>query len=73
MAVTICSRSIIQAVMLHLDCDAAQVVYASRDDLEASQRLEKGIRRGAVQEMAGLLMEPGCRRKKVLKYFGEAR
>jgi hypothetical protein len=52
---------------------ASQLVFASRADLEACAKLEKGGRRGSVHEVAALLLEPGCRRRKILRFFGEAR
>ncbi|KAG1666881.1 hypothetical protein FOA52_013514 [Chlamydomonas sp. UWO 241] len=49
------------------------VVYASKADIQEMSRLEKASRRGAVDAVDKLLMAPGCRRKKLLQFFGERR
>ena len=55
---------------LHL---GVQVVYCSHADLEAAQRMERGTRAGSMAQVAGYARGAGCRRKAVLKYFGEQR
>jgi hypothetical protein len=48
-------------------------VYASRADLEAAAKLEKGSRLGSVRDVAGLLLEACCRRRRIAVFFGESR
>ncbi|MEW5301248.1 MAG: hypothetical protein WDW38_009457 [Sanguina aurantia] len=49
------------------------IVYASNEDLKSAQSMERGSRSGSVAHVAALCMQPGCRRKKLLAYFGEKR
>ncbi|KAG2447299.1 hypothetical protein HYH02_007629 [Chlamydomonas schloesseri] len=52
---------------------SASMLYASKADLEANQKMERGARAGAVAEVAGYCHGGGCRRRHVLKFFGEDR
>ncbi|KAG2434182.1 hypothetical protein HXX76_007908 [Chlamydomonas incerta] len=52
---------------------SASLLYASRADLEANQKMERGVRSGAVTEVAAYCHGGGCRRRHVLKFFGEER
>ncbi|KAK9864131.1 hypothetical protein WJX84_002643 [Apatococcus fuscideae] len=47
------------------------VLYASTQDMADLHKLEKGTRRGAVQAVNEYALAPGCRRKKLLSFFGE--
>ena len=49
------------------------LTYASRSELEEVGRMEKGQRRGSAMEAASFLFEGGCRRRKILSFFGEKR
>ncbi|PNW72372.1 hypothetical protein CHLRE_16g673393v5 [Chlamydomonas reinhardtii] len=52
---------------------SASLLYASKADLESNQKMERGVRSGAVAEVAGYCHGGGCRRRYVLKFFGEER
>ncbi|KAK9866526.1 hypothetical protein WJX84_003241 [Apatococcus fuscideae] len=47
------------------------LLYASTQDMTDLHKLEKGTRRGAVQAMNEYALTTGCRRKKLLGFFGE--
>ncbi|GMH36156.1 hypothetical protein BSKO_04024 [Bryopsis sp. KO-2023] len=49
------------------------VMYVSQEELEKIKKLERGVRAGAVSEVASYAMNPRCRRKSVLEYFRERR
>eukprot|EP00877_Chromochloris_zofingiensis_P009151 jgi/Chrzof1/448/Cz01g16070.t1 len=49
------------------------VLYLGHKDLDTITKLEKGVRKGAIQHVAEYACQPGCRRRKVLSYFGEKR
>lgn len=49
------------------------VVYACQSDLQAMQQVERGLRQGRVAEVGSYLMDGGCRRRRIVKYFGEER
>lgn len=51
----------------------AQLVYLGADDLDTITRLEKGSRAGAAAAVAGFACQPGCKRRKLLEYFGQRR
>lgn len=46
-------------------------MYTSHADLEGAHKMEKGNRAGSVQQVSEYALHPGCRRKKLLAYFGE--
>jgi hypothetical protein len=50
-----------------------QVMYLGHEDLANAAKLEKGARSGCIAHMAGYAGQGGCRRRKVLAYFGERR
>ncbi|GAX77552.1 hypothetical protein CEUSTIGMA_g4996.t1 [Chlamydomonas eustigma] len=52
---------------------SVSVVYASQSDIDTVSKLEKGTRRGASLQVGNFLLAPGCRRKKLLAFFGEKR
>lgn len=49
------------------------VMYVSHADLQGAHKMERGTRTGAVAEVAGYAHGTGCRRKRVLTFFGEER
>ncbi|KAG2494946.1 hypothetical protein HYH03_006881 [Edaphochlamys debaryana] len=49
------------------------LMYASGPDLESAAKMERGSRAGAVAEVVGFARGGGCKRKHVLKFFGEAK
>uniref|UniRef100_A0A383W498 DNA 3'-5' helicase n=1 Tax=Tetradesmus obliquus TaxID=3088 RepID=A0A383W498_TETOB len=49
------------------------VVYVIADDLDTITRLEKANRAGAASEVTSFACQPGCKRKKILSYFGQKR
>ncbi|KAF6265510.1 P-loop containing nucleoside triphosphate hydrolase protein [Scenedesmus sp. NREL 46B-D3] len=49
------------------------IMYVSADDLDTITRLEKANRAGAAAEVTSFACQPGCRRKKILNYFGQKR
>lgn len=54
-----------------LPCES--VTYVSADDLDTITRLEKANRAGAASEVTSFACQPGCKRKKILSYFGQKR
>lgn len=50
-----------------------QVLYLGHEDLANAAKLEKGSRSGCIAHMAEYAGQGGCRRRKVLAYFGERR
>ena len=50
-----------------------QVMYVSADDLDTITKLEKGNRSGSAAAVAAYSCHPGCRRKKLIDYFGGSR
>jgi superfamily II DNA helicase RecQ len=49
------------------------VVYVSADDLDTITGLEKANRAGAAAEVTSFACQSGCKRKKILGYFGQKR
>eukprot|EP00879_Flechtneria_rotunda_P009696 GHRR01010145.1.p1 GENE.GHRR01010145.1~~GHRR01010145.1.p1 ORF type:complete len:560 (+),score=215.08 GHRR01010145.1:2255-3934(+) len=49
------------------------VMYVGGDDLDTIAKLEKGSRAGSAAAVADYSCQPGCRRRKVLAYFGQNR
>jgi superfamily II DNA helicase RecQ len=54
-----------------LPCES--VVYVSADDLDTITRLEKANRAGSASEVTCFACQQGCKRKKILSYFGQKR
>eukprot|EP00882_Tetradesmus_deserticola_P019336 GHRQ01020806.1.p1 GENE.GHRQ01020806.1~~GHRQ01020806.1.p1 ORF type:complete len:410 (+),score=194.56 GHRQ01020806.1:1279-2508(+) len=54
-----------------LPCES--VMYVGADDLDTITRLQKANRAGASAEVTSFACQPGCRRKKILGYFGQKR
>eukprot|EP00798_Chlamydomonas_sp_ICE-L_P016195 gene16195-22358_t len=50
---------------------SSSIVYASKADLEAGKKMERGCRGGSVALVAGYCYDSGCRRKNILEYFDE--
>jgi hypothetical protein len=50
-----------------------QVLYVSADDLDTLTKLEKGNRAGSAAAVASFSCQGGCKRKKLLEYFGQRR
>jgi hypothetical protein len=50
-----------------------QLLYLGSADLDNITKLEKGVRKGCAEHVADYATQPGCRRKKILDYFGEKR
>eukprot|EP00775_Hariotina_reticulata_P003370 gene3370-3645_t len=49
------------------------VLYVGADDLDTICKLEKSSRAGAAAAVASFSCQPGCKRKKILEYFGQHR
>ncbi|KIZ04575.1 ATP-dependent DNA helicase RecQ [Monoraphidium neglectum] len=49
------------------------LVYESQEDAEAVAKLERGNRQGAMASVVDLMAAPGCRRRRLLAHFAEAR
>lgn len=50
-----------------------QVLYVSADDLDTLTKLEKGTRAGSAAAVASFSCQGGCKRKKLVEYFGQKR
>ncbi len=53
--------------------NALQLLYLSHADLEAIRCLERGSRQGGVAVVAQFACQTGCKRRKLLAHFSEAR
>ena len=54
-------------------CLVSQVLYVSADDLDTLTKLEKGSRAGSAASVAAFSCQGGCKRRKLIDYFGQKR
>jgi hypothetical protein len=62
-----------QPLLLLLLLCHVQVLYVSADELDTLTKLEKGTRAGSAAAVASFSCQGGCKRKKLLEYFGQKR